>query len=24
LIVNPLLCIYGLLNNKNWTAKYIL
>ena len=20
LIVNPLLCIYGLLNNKNWNA----
>jgi hypothetical protein len=24
LIVNPLLCIYGLFNNKNWTTKFIL
>ena len=24
LIVNPLLCIYGLVNNKNWNANYIL
>ena len=24
LIVNPILCIYGLVRNKNWTANYIL
>ena len=24
LIVNPFLCFYGLINNKNWTLKYIL
>ena len=23
LIVNPLLCIYGLVNNKNWNAHYL-